>query len=73
MIRSTIIQKGIEKIILVEESEIIRAMRLLWERLKIVCEPSSASALLKEKSLFKQKKIGNIISGGNVDLANLPF
>jgi threonine dehydratase len=71
-----IIQQYVEKIILVTEKEIIDAMRLIWERLKIVCEASCAVALaavLKEKEAFKNKKIGIIISGGNVDLSNLPF
>lgn len=71
-----IIQKGIEKIIRVSEKDIISAMQLIWERLKIVCEPSSAvalAALIREKENFKHKKIGIIISGGNVDLTRLPF
>jgi len=71
-----IIQKYVDDIIRVTEEEIIAAMRLIWERLKIVCEPSSAvalAALLKEKHRFSNKKIGLIISGGNVDLKNLPF
>ncbi len=71
-----IIKENIKKIIRVEEEEIIQAMKLIWERLKIVVEPSSAvpfAALLKEKIDFKNKNIGIIISGGNVDLKNLPF
>ena len=51
-------------------------MKLIWERMKIIIEPSSAVAfatVLKEKETFKNKKIGIIISGGNVDLSNLPF
>ncbi len=71
-----IIKENIKKIIRVEEEEIIQAMKLIWERLKIVVEPSSAvpfAALLKEKNEFKNKNIGIIISGGNVDLKNLPF
>lgn len=71
-----IIQNNIEKIIRVEENEIIDAMRLIWERLKIVIEPSSAvalAAIIKEPKTFKRKKVGVIISGGNVDLSNLPF
>jgi len=71
-----IIQKYVSAIICVSEEEIIRAMKLIWERLKIVVEPSSAvafAALLKEKESFKNKKIGVILSGGNVDLTNLPF
>ncbi|MHC5201300.1 threonine ammonia-lyase [Myroides sp. LJL119] len=71
-----IIQKGVEQIIRVRENEIISAMRLIWERMKIVVEPSSAialSVLIKEKSFFKDKKVGIILTGGNVDLDNLPF
>ncbi|MFT5435691.1 MAG: threonine dehydratase [Ulvibacter sp.] len=71
-----IIKKYVDEIIRVEEQEIIAAMKLLWERLKIVIEPSSAvpfAALLKEKNRFRGKKIGIIISGGNVDLSNLVF
>ncbi|WP_047415820.1 pyridoxal-phosphate dependent enzyme [Cellulophaga sp. Hel_I_12] len=71
-----IIQEGIERIIRVTEQEIIDAMQLIWERLKIVCEASCAvplASLLKEKELFKDKKVGIIISGGNVDLSKLPF
>lgn len=71
-----IIQQDVERIIRVTEKEIVDAMRLIWERLKIVCEASCAvalAALLKEKESFKNKKVGIIISGGNVDLNNLPF
>lgn len=71
-----IIQQYVEKIIRVTEQEIVDAMRLIWERLKIVAEPSSAvafAALLKEKSAYQNKKVGIIISGGNVDLGKLPF
>jgi len=71
-----IIKKYVEKIMRVEEEEIIAAMKLIWERMKIIIEPSSAvafAALLKNKSDYKNKNIGIIISGGNVDIANLPF
>jgi len=71
-----IIQKYVSAIICVEEAEIVAAMKLIWERLKIVVEPSSAvafAAVLKDKERFKNKKVGIILSGGNVDLANLPF
>ncbi len=71
-----IIQKLVDRIITVEEKEIIAAMRILWERMKIVIEPSSAvpfAAVLKKKELFANKKIGIILSGGNVDLSKLPF
>jgi threonine dehydratase len=71
-----IIQQYVEKITRVTEMEIINAMQLIWERMKIVIEPSSAvafAALIKEKELCKNKQIGVILSGGNVDLGNLPF
>lgn len=71
-----IIIDHVERIILVSEEEIISAMRLIWERLKVLAEPSSAvafAALIKEKQLFQNKKIGIIISGGNVDLTKVPF
>jgi len=71
-----IIRKLVSKIIRVEESEIIAAMKFIWERMKIVIEPSSAvavAALFRNSSEFKNRKIGVIISGGNVDLADLPF
>ena len=71
-----IIKKHIKQIIRVEEAEIITAMRLVWERMKIIIEPSCAvplAALLLEKAQFQNKKVGIIISGGNVDLENLPF
>jgi len=71
-----IIQQYVDQIIRVTEVEIIASMRLIWERMKIVVEPSSAvalAALIKEKQLFQNKKIGIIISGGNVDVSQLPF
>ncbi len=71
-----VIQKYVKKIIRVEENEIIEAMRLIWERLKIIVEPSSAvafAAIIKEKNEIKNKKVGIILSGGNVDLNNLYF
>ena len=71
-----IIQKLVDEIILVDESEIMEAMKVVYERLKIVIEPSSATALaavFKEKQRFKNRKIGVILSGGNVDLSKLKF
>jgi len=71
-----IIRDYVEKIVRVEEDEIVSAMRLIWERMKLIVEPSSAvalAALLKEKEKYQGKKIGIILSGGNVDLGNLPF
>jgi len=71
-----IIQKHVQEIVRVTEEEIIAAMRLIWERLKIVCEPSSAvafAAVIKRKEKLCDKKVGIIISGGNVDISHLPF
>lgn len=71
-----IILNGIEKIFKVSENEITSAMRLIWERLKVVTEPSSAvalAAILKHREQFAGKDVGVILTGGNVDLANLPF
>jgi threonine dehydratase len=71
-----IILKHVKDIITVSEEEIITAMRLIWEQLKIVIEPSSAvpvAALLKAKNRFYGKRVGIILTGGNVDLGKLPF
>jgi len=71
-----IISQYVEEIIRVTEQEIIEAMHLIWERMKIIIEPSSAVTLatvLKSKEKFENKKVGLILSGGNVDLSNLPF
>ena len=51
-------------------------MKLIWERMKIVVEPSSAvalAAILRDSDTFKDSEVGVIISGGNIDLSNLPF
>jgi threonine dehydratase len=61
---------------LASEEEIIDAMYLTWQRMKIVIEPSSAVALatiLKNKELFAGKRVGVIVTGGNVDLKKLPW
>ena len=66
----------VDRIIRVDETEIVAAMKLIWERMKIVVEPSSAvalSAILREKQIFHNADVGVIISGGNVDLSDLPF
>ncbi len=71
-----IIKSHIKTIIRVSEDEIIESMRLVWERMKIIIEPSSAvavAALIQMKNNYRNKNIGVIISGGNVDLKKLPF
>jgi threonine dehydratase len=71
-----IINKLVNRIIRVEEEEIVYAMRLIWERMKIIIEASSAvafAAILKEKEFFSSSRTGIILSGGNIDLNHLPF
>jgi len=71
-----IIQAHVDGIITVSESEIIEAMKMVWERMKIIAEPSSVitlGALLKNKEMFAGKEVGLILSGGNVDLNQLPW
>jgi threonine dehydratase len=71
-----IIQQHVDDIVTVSEESIIEAMRLVWERMKIIIEPSSAvplAAILEKKVESNGRKIGIILSGGNVDLGKLPF
>ncbi|HEX8041348.1 MAG TPA: pyridoxal-phosphate dependent enzyme [Chryseosolibacter sp.] len=66
-----IIQETVKQIVTVSDVEIIAAMRLLWERLKVIVEPSAAVAFasaLKGRQQFRNKNVGIILSGGNVDL-----
>jgi threonine dehydratase len=70
------LQRHDVRILLVSDAETVAAMRLIWERLKIVVEPSAAivlAALIKNRELIQGRKIGLIISGGNVDLSDLPW
>jgi threonine dehydratase len=72
----SIIRRNVDAIWTVKEESIIECMLLVWERMKIIIEPSSATvlAVVKEnQDIFKGKKIGLIISGGNVDFRKLPF
>jgi threonine dehydratase len=72
----TIIRNNVDDIFTAREETIIECMLLVWERMKIVIEPSSATvlAIVKENpEFFKGKKTGLIISGGNVDFRKLPF
>ncbi len=72
----TVIRQYVDDILTVEEDLIIEAMRLIWERMKIIIEPSCAvplAVVLKYPERFAGKKVGIIITGGNVDLDKLPF
>ncbi len=65
----------VSDILLASEDEILDAMYLTWERMKIIIEPSSAVALaviLKQRELFRDQRIGVVITGGNVDIKNCP-
>jgi len=71
-----IILKFVNEIVTVSETSILQAMRFTWERMKILIEPSSAvpvAALLEKKIDTGNKRIGVILSGGNVDLDHLPW
>lgn len=71
-----IIREQVDDILTVSEEAIVEAMRLIWERMKIIIEPSCAvpfAAVLQNKDHFAGKRVGIILTGGNVDLSNLPF
>lgn len=70
------VRNHVADILTVSEAEIVAAMQLIWKRLKIVMEPSSAVALaavLRNRPVFAGKRVGVIITGGNVDLDKLPW
>ena len=71
-----IVHSSVEDILLVSDEETVAAMYLIWSRMKQIVEPSSAvalAAIIKYKDLFSGLRVGVILSGGNVDLAELPF
>jgi threonine dehydratase len=66
-----ILRERIDQIALIREEEILEAMRLVWERMKLIIEPSSAvtaAAALFGKLDIKDRRVGVILSGGNLDL-----
>lgn len=70
----SILQQHLREVVLVSDVDIVQAMRWVYERLKIVIEPSSAvpfAAVLKRPDVFADRKIGIILTGGNVDLRSL--
>ena len=70
------VQRHVTDILRTSEQEIIDAMRLTWARMKIVIEPSCAvplAAILRNPEVFRGKRVGVIITGGNVDLDKLPW
>ena len=71
-----VITRKVDDIVTVSEDSIVAAMRMIWERLKIVVEPSGAvplAAVLEKKVEYEGLRTGMILSGGNVDLSKLPF
>ena len=71
-----ILKEFVSEIITITEEEVIDAMRMVWERMKLIVEPSCSitlAAVLKRKAQFSNKRIGLILSGGNVDLDRLPW
>lgn len=72
----SVIRRNADDIFTVKEESIISSMKLVWERMKIIIEPSSATVLaviMENQDFFRGRKIGLILSGGNVDLRRLPF
>ena len=72
----SIISKNVSQILRAEEETIIMAMKMIWERMKIIVEPSSAvtlAVMLENKEMFFNKQVALILSGGNVDLERLSW
>ncbi len=70
------VSNHVTNILTASEDEIVDAMKLIWKRMKIVMEPSSAvplATILKNRDIFAGKRVGVIITGGNVDLDALPW
>jgi len=72
----TVIRKHVQEIITVSDEGIMQAMRHIWERMKIIVEPSAAvplAAILGRRERFEGRRVGVIITGGNVELTRLPW
>ncbi|MBB3711957.1 threonine dehydratase [Limimaricola variabilis] len=70
------VSRHVTDILTASEQEIVDAMELIWKRMKIVMEPSSAvplATILKNPDVFAGKRVGVVITGGNVDLGKLPW
>lgn len=71
-----ILQRYVDAIVTASEADIVAAMRIVWERMKLVIEPSAAvplAAILSGRAALSGKRVGIIFSGGNVDLDTLPW
>ena len=72
----SILKNNVTEVLTAEEDSIINAMRMIWERMKIIVEPSSAvtlAVIMENKERFSGKRVALILSGGNVDLTKLPW
>lgn len=72
----SIVRERVHDVLLAGEEAIVEAMRLIWERMKIVIEPSSAvalAAIMAHPETFRYQRVGVILTGGNVDLDELPW
>jgi len=70
------VQRYVDDVVTVTEEEIVAAMRMIWETMKIIIEPSAAvpyAAILAQKVPARRRRVGIILSGGNVDLDTLPW
>ena len=71
-----IISRHVKRILTVSEAEIVAATKLVWERLKVVAEPSGAvplAAVLRHPDAVRGRRVGVVLSGGNLDLDKLPW
>ena len=71
-----IITQQVDDILLCSEERVVEAMRLIWTRLKVICEPSCAvplAMMMDQPEQFQGKRVGIILTGGNIDLDNLPW
>ncbi|MFZ5637759.1 MAG: pyridoxal-phosphate dependent enzyme [Pseudomonadota bacterium] len=71
-----LLQRHVDGVLPIEDADTVAAMRLLWERLKLVVEPSGAiafAAVLRHRERFAGRRVGIVLSGGNVDLDRLPW
>ena len=70
-----ILREHVREVLVVDDDAVLRAMRLLWERMKLVVEPSAAIGLavvLANPQVFAGRRVGIVLTGGNVDLDVLP-
>ncbi|MFZ1483234.1 MAG: pyridoxal-phosphate dependent enzyme, partial [Paracoccaceae bacterium] len=70
------VSRHVTDVLTATEDQIVEAMKLIWKRMKIVMEPSSAvplASILANRDRFKGRRVGVIVTGGNVDLDRLPW